>query len=275
VLRIESKTETNDLNEIELIDRLAPDAHLQFPRGSDEILGLCISTRASRVYRIKYHPGDGTYSAISLVSFGFSTLQNRVDFLVFLAKYFRWVASVRGPTVAFHLVPGIRKQTPNGHHVTYTVDASGRACILKEFKLDTDIPLHHMAIVFQAKLQNVEWGRVKNPLARTVELVRVGFTLKQALRDRLISADGVIQNIRDALDQLHSIGFAHCDVKVNNVFVDREAPHAAFLADLEFLRLLNDPPPNSIRIPRGFHPSTALELDEAQFTRFCSDVMLL
>jgi hypothetical protein len=272
VLRIQSKTETTDLNENELIDKLAPDAHLQFPRGCDEILGMCTSTRVARVYRIKYHPGDGTYSVTLLESFGFSTLQNRVGFLVFLAKYFRSVASVRGPTVFSHLIPGIRMRTPNGHHVTYTVDASGLACIRKEFNLQANIPLNHMATVFQAKLPNVEWGRVTSRRAKTVELVRVGFTLKQALRDRLISVDGVIQNIRDALDQLHSIGFAHCDVKMDNVFVDRKAPYVAFLGDLEFLRPANGPPPESIRIPTGCNPRTALELDEAQFTRFCREV---
>jgi hypothetical protein len=192
---------------------------------------------------------------------------------VFLAKYFRWVVSIRGPTADFHLVPGNRKSTPNGHHVTYTVDASGRACVLKEFNLKANIPLQHMATVFQAKIPNVQWGRVTDTRAKTVELIRVGFTLKQAVRDRLISVDGAIQNIRDALDQLHSIGFAHCDVKMDNVFVDRQAPYVAFLDDLEFLRPVNDPPPKSIRIPTGCHPRTALELDEAQFTRFCSEVI--
>jgi hypothetical protein len=274
VLRIESKTETNALKEKELIDMLAPEAHLQFPRGSDQILGLCISVEAVRVYRITYHPGAGAYSINHLESFGLLDLRNKVGLLVFLAKYFRWVVSIREPTVAFHLVPGIRTLTPNGHYVTYTVDASGHACILKQFNPKADIPLAHMATVFQAKLPNVQWGRVKDSDEKTVELARVGFTLKQALRESLISVDVVIQNIRAALDQLHSIGFAHCDVKMDNVFVDREAPYAAFLGDLEFLRPVNDPPPNSIRIPDGCHPRTALELDEAQFTSFCSHVRL-
>jgi hypothetical protein len=63
------------------------------------------------------------------------------------------------------------------------------------------------------------------------------------------------------MTDLHSLGFAHTDIKVDNVFVQRGV---AFLDDLEYLRDVGGPPRND---GRGVTEAvaTAGEQDIAQF----------
>jgi hypothetical protein len=61
----------------------------------------------------------------------------------------------------------VRRETPNGHHVTWTAE-----CLLKELKLSgrrgataalCNETLDRIAIIYAAHLPNVEWGTVKKP----------------------------------------------------------------------------------------------------------------
>ena len=81
-----------------------------------------------------------------------------------------------------------------------------------------------------------------------------------------IGREEVVAHVRNALDELHALGFAHCDVSVDNVFYDRNNK-CAFLDDLEYLCLVNSlPPPNSNKF--GRNPITSRDLDEIQFEQF-------
>ncbi len=90
-----------------------------------------------------------------------------------------------------------------------------------------------------------------------------------AIRKNYIAKEQVIDNIRSALDELHNIGFAHCDLKLSNCFYDRDA-RCAFLDDLEYLTLLEESPPD-VRVSFPL-PDTARELDELQFVEFVKEI---
>ena len=81
--------------------------------------------------------------------------------------------------------------------------------------------------------------------------------------------------MQKVLDELHSLGRAHCDLSLNNVFIDDAG--VVFLGDLEYLSPLNDSPAfvNIDRLPHGTVSAsvkTALELDNLHFQRFKTNV---
>jgi serine/threonine protein kinase len=51
-----------------------------------------------------------------------------------------------------------------------------------------------------------------------------------------------MKQVSKGLEELHAIGFAHCDVCIANVFIDFNG--IVFLDDLEYLTPINDPPPH-------------------------------
>ncbi len=53
--------------------------------------------------------------------------------------------------------------------------------------------------------------------------------------------EAVFQQVCQGVKELHSIGFAHCDICVENVFVDDD--NTIFLGDLEYCRRCGAPPP--------------------------------
>lgn len=77
----------------------------------------------------------------------------------------------------------------------------------------------------------------------------------------------VIGQIKAGIDQLHANGYAHCDVCVDNIFVDsQEDGGAVFLGDLEYCRRKDDKPPVDIRRADP-NANTAEELDFLQFEK--------
>ena len=87
----------------------------------------------------------------------------------------------------------------------------------------------------------------------------------------------VKEQVRAGLNSLHGIQLAHCDISINNVFIDMNGG-TVFLDDLEYLTPIYDPPPHRTRLPHGIKPNaitTAIELDEAQFKNFCCDLTTL
>ena len=100
-----------------------------------------------------------------------------------------------------------------------------------------------------------------------IKLRRIGYTLKHALRERLVRRDVVAQEIRHGLDQLHGLGIAHCDIKAENIFVDCRS-QIAFIDDLEYVRPIDAPVPEHIELPPGSHISNAKDVDEAQYNSF-------
>jgi hypothetical protein len=165
----------------------------------------------------------------------------------------------------FHLVPDVRKETTNGHHVTWTSDG-----LMKEFHNIAPIQMERIRLVYNQNLENVEHGVVSDE--RTVIVLRVGYMLIDAIQKGIIRRDEVVQQIKNAVLQLHEVGFAHCDICVRNVFVDMEEPHVAFLDDLEYLTGLEDPPPSVSNCPNP-PPAVARDLDVYQMNLFICDVM--
>lgn len=100
----------------------------------------------------------------------------------------------------------------------------------------------------------------KNP--NSVMVTRIGTCITGALSERMMTSRNVLEGVTAALEQLHSNGFAHCDISINNIFYDNQG---VFLGDLEYLTPLNDPPPHLTRISKNAQPETALQLDELQF----------
>ncbi|ETV63638.1 hypothetical protein H257_19432 [Aphanomyces astaci] len=72
---------------------------------------------------------------------------------------------------------------------------------------------------------------------------------------------------RQALEELHSLGVAHCDVRAANVFV-LLSDKRVILGDLEYCRPLDAAPPNIQGAPINNQFKTARKLDEHQFERF-------
>ena len=91
--------------------------------------------------------------------------------------------------------------------------------------------------------------------------------MSSALAKGYITRDAVVNGVRDALNQLHEKGWAHCDVHMDNVFVSTDASHTVFLGDLEYLvRTDGCVIPHNLRLASAAPDSfTPVELDELQF----------
>ncbi len=72
--------------------------------------------------------------------------------------------------------------------------------------------------------------------------------LRDALRVRHMDKRKVLNQIRSGINQLHANGYAHCDLYVDNIFVDSEEDGGSvFLGDLEYCRRKDEKPPTDIR----------------------------
>ena len=86
----------------------------------------------------------------------------------------------------------------------------------------------------------------------------------------------MIEQVRLGLDELHSIGLAHCDISVDNVLIDDNG--VVFLGDLEYLTPVNEPAPHFTRLPAGVtadQVQSAGHLDDWQFEVFSAQVHAL
>eukprot|EP01041_Mallomonas_annulata_P000777 gene777-1493_t len=162
-------------------------------------------------------------------------------------------------STAHFLYPDVRMKTSNEHYVTW-----GRDGLLKELIDHQDLSsvMSHISNVYQQELPHFEWGIVagKNKLLIT----RVGIRISIAIYNKFISTESIIKDINLALEELHTIGLAHCDVFIKNVFYD-EVNHCAILSNLEYYTPLHDPPPNTKKF--GQELRTAIELDLIKFEK--------
>jgi hypothetical protein len=79
-------------------------------------------------------------------------LPGRVEFVVDLFKIIIWVLSLTAPVEGFHLVPGLRRKTRNGHHVTLLANG-----IIKEWGRTVDMTFINK--VYSAKLAwDYQWN---------------------------------------------------------------------------------------------------------------------
>jgi serine/threonine protein kinase len=84
----------------------------------------------------------------------------------------------------------------------------------------------------------------------------------------------VCDQVLDGINQLHAHKYAHCDICVDNVWVDRDGSGKVFIGDLEYCRGLDETPPLGIK--RGdTRATTAGQLDMFQYQKFVEELAAL
>jgi hypothetical protein len=255
----------------ELTSQFHKDAYKVFPAGCSTIVGVASCTDRIHMHLITHDPGTGEYCSQLYRAYDASGTPCRVDFLIDLMKVCRWMASIAGCNSPFHLTPDVRRRTKNGHHITWV-----REGIYKEFDHRRDIrrAVHYIDQVYAhlPRLVHVEYGRVIDD--RSIMITRIGNRLTLAnMAKQGLTKESVVEQVRLGLQELHNNGFAHCDVSVENVFIDECG--VVFLGDLEYLTPVDDPAPHFTRLPAGVadaEVSRAQQLDDHQFQRFTAEV---
>ncbi|RHY60425.1 hypothetical protein DYB30_004094 [Aphanomyces astaci] len=240
--------------------KLGPAAYCTFPDGLTSIPAWTTSSTIIQLHQLTYNCAVQSYSTRQLKTYHVSNLDGRHQFVVDVFKVLKWVGSIPKPHTTMHLVPGIRTVTRHhGHYLTWV-----KSGLVKQFQHDDKINMAVMDRIYRAPLQHVERGRCHYT---SVTITSIGQTLKTALSEDLVSRDTVKAQVRSALDELHSLGLAHCNVRAANVFVLLEDKRV-ILGDLESCRPVDAAPPqvcpNKIK--------TALELDEYQFGTFVDEL---
>jgi len=267
VLKYEAKYLNDELAtaEKELTEKFSPDASSVFPQGCNFVIGITSSIKFTIIHSITYNAQAHTFETSTLRIHDVSGMDGRVDFIVDVFKLLRWIASVERPNIGFHLFPGVRQKTTNGHYITW--NASG---LLKEFSRDVSRKaVSRIRKVLNSKLPHVEWG-VVNDDKRSIIIQRVGIRIQVAIGQGLITKTKVLEGVRAALDELHELGYAHCDIALRNIYFDRSTK-TAFLDDLEYLTRITHPPPMTIHNTEGC--STSLELDERQYASLRNELL--
>ena len=199
-----------------------------------------------------------------------SDMNDRVSFLVYIFKIIRWLNSIAGPVEEFHLVPNVRLKTNNNHHITWRYDG-----LFKEFdKNRSDISFQNIQDLYGRNFPHIEYGVVDID-NKSIIITKIGYKLTTAnLLKFGLNKDMIKKQVQLGLDELHSALLAHCDLSLNNVFIDSNG--VVFLVDLEYLTSITDPPPiKNHRLPFGTAKEsikTCLDLDKAQNIKFFQDI---
>jgi hypothetical protein len=268
VMRVEEKADSRDLPSAknELVDKLSDDAIQLFPFNQDRVLGLAISSFRVEMYFIAWNYAEGRFSLSELVqAYITSSLEGRVKFVVDLFKIARWMAAINKPNKSFHLIPNQWIGTDNHHRVMWVKD--GLLKQLNRHKVSED-QLDKMVHVMSQKLDHVECGELSSADKRIILIKTVGVRVEDFFRDvaqnmRIHFKNKLLQDVQLGLDELHSIGYAHCDLCIKNVFYDAKNCRF-FLDDLEYVTDCDSSPPlKAYRTSRT--PQNARELDEFEF----------
>lgn len=242
VIKGEAKTESTEIPTAisELINKFHATAYLMFPSHCPIIPGIASSRQIISLHQIYYDSVTEHYRQDLVNTYRILERAERQRFIVDIFKIAIWIVSQLSPSQLFHLVTNVRIQTRNQHHVTLMRDG-----ILKEFrqKNDRKIPMEIIREIYNAKLVNVEQG-IAN--CTTVTITTVGRRLRNVVNSGKLEKSFVFTQVQEAFMQLHSIGIAHCDICVDNVFVN-VVGDVVFLGDLEYCQLMVDPPPIDIR----------------------------
>jgi hypothetical protein len=218
------------------------------------------------MYFIAWNYAEGRFSLSELVqAYITSSLEGRVKFVVDLFKIARWMAAINKPNKSFHLIPNQWIGTDNHHRVMWVKD--GLLKQLNRHKVSED-QLDKMVHVMSQKLDHVECGELSSADKRIILIKTVGVRVEDFFRDvaqnmRIHFKNKLLQDVQLGLDELHSIGYAHCDLCIKNVFYDAKNCRF-FLDDLEYVTDCDSSPPlKAYRTSRT--PQNARELDEFEF----------
>lgn len=198
----------------ELIDKFHSTAHLMFPEHCPVIPGVASSRQLVSLHPIYYDSVSKRFCEDTVKQYRVLEKAERVRFIVDIFKITIWIVSQTAPKQFFHLVTNDRYLTRSMHYVTLQNDG-----LLKEFSKTSgrSIPIELIKAVYHAQLLNVEQG-IAN--CSTVKIKTVGRRLRDAITWNILDKTVVVSQVEDAVLQLHSIGIAHCDVCVDNIFVN-------------------------------------------------------
>jgi hypothetical protein len=202
LLKNEAKADLRDAEvaKDELTKKMAKEALRIFPENSQSIIGMTTFPERIHLYSIDYDLTHSNFNSTLLKAFDMRQLNERVNFVQDMFKLAQWMSTVHRAQSPFHLIHGVRQETPNGHHITWTKDG-----ICKELKMHGTYSTRHGELVmkeklrrikqvYEARFQNVEWGTVKPP--NFVMVARVGFMLSTALSADMINKEQAISDIR-------------------------------------------------------------------------------
>jgi hypothetical protein len=246
----------------ELVDRFHPSAHLLLPADCPEVPGFATCQQGASIHRIFY--SGGIFKEELVKTYQFHTELGRVQFICDIFKIALWIDGQVRPVDQFHLPPDVRMKTSNKHHVTLKKDG-----LVKEFHhgQDYSVAIARIKTIYEAKLPNVEQG-VTN--FTSITITRIGRRLAHAIHIHGLDKRVAINGAERAVQQLHAIGMAHCDICADNTFVDLQTG-VVFLGDLEYCRPLADAPPVDTR--RAYLAArTAQELDTLQLAKLRTEL---
>jgi hypothetical protein len=182
----------------ELTSKLHKSALKVFPENCQSIIGMTTFPHQICLYSVDFDLAQQHFTSSFLKSYDMRHLHHRVSFTLDIFKIAQWMSTVHRPQSPFHLVPNVRTLTPNGHHITWQDDGG----LHKELKVrsntracaaEMEAVLGRIKVVYDAQLDNVEWGDVEQP--NIVHVSRVGFKLRRAINNRMISKEAAIANI--------------------------------------------------------------------------------
>jgi hypothetical protein len=252
----------------ELLDKNFIGVEKLFPIGSLQYVGIATTSALNSINFISFDRVTRTFKSELFQEYVVSSLPQRVKFLVDIAKLGRWIAGVRRPSTTFHLIPDRKIKTTNNHTIIWTKDG-----LLKQFQTETDLQrtgkggcvseeqLSRMHFIHSRNLAHVETGKPTRSSKRDVLITRIGVMLEKALKEGVIPRERAIADVEAGVSELHECGFAHGDLRLENVFVDTAG---AFLDDLEYLTPLDD---KARLVVPGYPNISARDLDFIQLEK--------
>jgi len=243
----------------DLLKKFHSSAFKLFPSGCSSIPAVLTCNEQIQLFSLSYF--HKKYSMGLIKTYNVLEISSRVEFISDIFRILLWVISQVNPVDRFHLPPGVRTRTRNGHHITLLENG-----ILKEFDRNklSQIEMDAIRTIYSLQLPNVEWGTVNGV---SITISRVGSTLSDAIRVRHLNRDNVFEQVSRGVAQLHANGFAHCDICVDNIFVDNlEEGGQVFLGDLEYC-CGKDRKPRSDTRRADARAKTAEELDNIQLIK--------
>mmetsp|Transcript_18445 Transcript_18445/g.25278 ORF Transcript_18445/g.25278 Transcript_18445/m.25278 type:complete len:348 (-) Transcript_18445:222-1265(-) len=261
VIKGETRTFLREVHtsQYDLIRKFHSSAFKLFPRGCSSIPIVLTCNEQFQLFTLSHF--HGRFSMYLVQMYDVMELSDRVKFISDIFKILVWVFSQTGPVDHFHLPPGVRTKTRNGHHIELFAEG-----IYKEFcnSKFSQIDMDSIRKVYSLKLPNVEWGIVSS---QTITITRVGSTLSDAIRVRNLNKEEVFEQVCRGVAQLHDNGIAHCDICVDNIFVEfEEKGGQVFLGDLEYCCAKDMEPRSDIR-RADCRAKTAEELDNIQLEK--------
>jgi len=251
-------------NNCNLSRNFAPMAYLTFPKNRS-VIGILSSPQYIQLKEITYNHSSYQYKESPLASFALDSKDGLICFIKAIFNIARYMISVTGPFSTFHLVPNMLMETDNGHNVVWE----------REGLRKTLHALHRkealLKYLYASNLANVEWGVVETP--KKTLITRIGHKLVISLLNGLITAEKAIADITAGVKQMHDIGIAHTDLKMDNVFVDAGV---AFIGDLEYITELDTVMVKPFRVisSDNHQPDTmtAEELDNKQLEELVCEI---